>query len=309
MVLMNVRNFLLCIVFALSLSCATAQKVDSVLKQKLEPVYKTWRSAMVSKNHQLWKSVTAKSRMITIYNRINSEKRPYPASIYKVPVAPPGITNLKAVNVNEKGNTAIATYYGKINFGVGGEPTNNLMLLHFVKEAGAWKFDKAEYVNLAALPEIRGQMLRGDFSYAAQKDFVASGVAPTVPKIITSVGYIAKVYVFCPGREVKIDINDGRSKHRFQNDKSAETIIAGAKDGKNKISFTTKTLPGAKGNESLNIRVFLMSQIPGVKPVEVYDYSVTVDQAKAGKKPLAKAYTAFHVKADHVKKIMTKEPR
>lgn len=300
---MKLRIILSLFCIFIATNFVSAQKVDNGLKQQLEPVYKIWRNAMITKNHPLWKKVTAKNRIVTIYNRINSEKRPYPASIFQVPVTPPSIQNLRAINVNSKGRTAVATYFGKINFGVGGNPTDNIMLLHFVLESKGWRFDKAEYINLVALPSVRKQMQAGNFSYANHKDFRATGKTPTTPAIIKSMGYIAKVYAFCPGREIKVNINGGRSIHRFQNDKRAETIIAGARDGQNFISFSTKPLPGSKGNESINLRVFLMSQIKGVKPIEVFNYSITPAQAKAGKKPHRQKSTSFNVTPEHVKRL------
>ena len=103
-----------------------------------------------------------------------------------------------------------------------------------------------------------------------------------------------------------MDIHKGISNHRFQNDKRAEVVIGGAFDGKNSLSFTTKNLPGAKGNEPMDIRVFLMSQIPGVKPTTVFQYRITPEDIRSGKKPAKSKLTSFTVTADHVKAIMTK---
>ena len=261
---------------------------------------------MITKNYPLWKAYTAENRQVTIYNRIASSRQAWPGTIFQVPVAPPNLQGLKPVNVNMKGATAIATYFGKINFGVGGAPSENLMLLYFVGEKGKWKFDKAEYINLAALPDVRKQMKAGNYAYVKQADFMANGKLPEIPIQIKKRGYIAKLYVWCPGREVKVDIHNGISKHRFQNDKRAEVVIGGAFDGKNPITFTTKSLPGAKGNEPMDIRIFLMSQIPGVKPTVIYQYRITPEDINSGKKPVAKQSGSFTVTAEHVKAIMTK---
>jgi hypothetical protein len=54
-------------------------------------------------------------------------------------------------------------------------------------------------------------------------------------------------------------------------------VIGGAHDGLNDIQFTTRRLEGSTGKEALSIRVYLMSQVTGVKPIKVFEY-----QAKEG---------------------------
>jgi hypothetical protein len=302
---MKLHKILILALTLLSMGSLTAQKVDEPLRKTLEPIYEAWRTAMVQKNHPGWRQLTAKHRQITIYNRILSSRLPYPGAVFNLPFAPPPLAGLRPLNVNMEKNTAIATYFGKVDFGIEGKPTENLMVLYFVGEEGLWKYDTADFINLSALPEIRDQIKRGDLSYVAQKDFKASGVSPEMPKLLNKFGYIAKAYVFCPGREVKLNIND-ISKHRFQNDKSAEIVIGGAFDGNNTISFTSKVLPDASGKDPIDIRIFLMSQITGVQPVNVYQYRITFEEAKAGKKPAENVSTSFKVMPDHVKAILTK---
>ncbi len=303
---MKFTNIFCATAIVASMATVSAQEVHAGLKRSVEAVYSTWRVALQQKHHGQWKSATAEHRQITIYNRLVSERKPYPASVFKMPMAPPSVQGLKAINVNMKGSTAIASYFGKIDFGIGGAPSENLMLLYFVGEKGQWKFDKAEYIMLSALADVRKQMLAGDYSYAKQKDFMASGVVPELPKQITKRGYIAKVYVYCPGREVKVNVNKGMSKHRFQNDKRAEVLIGGAFDGNNPITFETKSLPGSTGKEPMDIRVFLMSQIEGVKPVNVFQYRITPEDITAGKRPAEKSDKMINITAEHVKGIMTK---
>ena len=202
-----------------------------------------------------------------------------------------------------KGKTAIATYFGKIDFGVGGEPAENLMVLYFVGENGRWKYDTSDFINLAALPDVRKELLTGNYSYVKQKDFIASGTLPAMPTKIDKRGYIAQVYAFCPGREVKVDINKGRSPHRFQNDKMAQIVIGGLHHGKNEITLSTKALPGSTGKESLNVRVFLMSQTEGVKPVNVFEYSVKPEEIKAGKKPVGHKIGVIQITSEHIKAL------
>lgn len=292
-------------VFTISLACTVLSSAQSI-KGQLEGTYFNWRNAMIAKDINAWKKVTAYHRKVSIYNRIISAHLPYPQSIFKLPVAPPSIEGLKTVNINSKGSTAIATYFGKIDFGVGGVPTENLMVLYFVKEGDAWKYDTADFINLMAIPEVRAEMLAGNYSYAKQSDFMASGKLPDLPKLLEKRGYLAKVYAFCPGREVQVDFNNGVSKHKFQNDKAAEVIIGGALDGKNMIKFTTKSLPGSTGNEPLDIRIFLMPKVAGAQPLNVYQYRVTPEDIKAGKKPVASKASTLFITAGQVKSLTGK---
>jgi len=251
---LNVAIFFTILLNSLSLGQPTPDK------REFELTYGKWRQAVATKNFSAWKSLTATHRQISTRNKILSEKRAYPASIFNIPALPPALKNLGLVKLTQKGLTAKAVYFGKVDFGVGGKPTDNLLMLTFVREAGQWKFDQAEFLNLTAIPDVVTQLKKGDTSYFKGKaEFSASGVSPRSPRSLQAPApLIAKTYVFCPGRKVELLIN----------------IIGGARLGANEIQYTTKVVAGAKGSEALAIRVYLMSQKPGVKPLKVYDYSV-----------------------------------
>jgi len=267
------------------------------LRVSLEPVYNKWRNAMIRKDYASWKSVTASSRQMHAYNRVISAKHQFPASVFKIPVAPPSLAGLKAVNVNMKGATATATYYGKVDFGVGGDPTENLLVLHFVGEGKAWKYNGADFINLLALPDVRKQLQAGDYTYVKNKDFLSDGVVAPVPYPVRNVDYIAQVYAFCPGRAVEMKVNKD-SKHKFQNEKRAEVIIGGAKHGRNDLELKITDLPGSKGGDVITVRVYLMSQVKGVKPIKVYEYQVTT-----GKDPIRTQNSNFTVTSEMAKKL------
>jgi hypothetical protein len=50
--------------------------------------------------------------------------------------------------------------------------------------------------------------------------------------------------------------------------------MGGALDGKNEISYSVKGVPGGTGKEALAIRVYVFSQIDGVKPIKAFEYQV-----------------------------------
>lgn len=239
----------------------------------LVATYAGWRAAILGKDVTAWQRTTAAHRQAEIRNRLLSEKRPFPAGVFQLPSPPPALDGLKMIHLSQRGATAKAAFFGKINFGVGGEPTENILVLSFVN-AGSWRYDKADFVNLAALPDVRKEIAAGDFKYVAETpDFHASGTVPPTPPAVPAAKYIAKVYVFCPGREVQVQVNQF-SRHRFANAKEAEIVLGGAKDGANTVTYTAKPLEGGTGKEALAIRVYLMSEIAGTQPIKAYEYRV-----------------------------------
>lgn len=269
---------LVCWLMLVAVACGQ----DAALQAQLEQVYGFWRQSMIQKDYPSWAKVTAAHRQVIVKNRLNSERRVFPIGIFEVPAAPPSLAGLKNVQAKRNGRTAKCIYFGKVDFSVGGEPTDNLLVIDFVQENNGWKYDVAEFVNLGALPEVRQELGRGDFSYIEKtKEFAPTGVVPPLPVAVPVAKYIAKVYVFCPGREVDVSVNRV-SKHRFGNAKEAELVMGGVRDGKNEISYSIKGLPGGDGKEALSIRVYVMSQIDGVKPIKAFEYQVLEGGAVQG---------------------------
>lgn len=253
---------------------AAAQKADPKLIKHLEGVYQHWRHAMVSKSFQNWKVNTATHRQVSIINRIHSERRPLAETLFNLPAAPPDTRQLKLLDVKVKGVTANMFYFGPVDFGVGVKPPDNLLVLSFVREGARYKYDTADYVNLSVLPEVRKQLAAGQLAHLARPEFVPTGtVDPPLVTLRGPVKYIAKTYVYCPGREVTLSVN-GSSRHLYQNTKASEVVIGGARDGRNEVQFSIKKLPGGQGVEPLTIRVYLMSQVQGVKPIKILQYQV-----------------------------------
>ena len=245
----------------------------------LVATYGAWRNAMLRKDYPAWQRTTAEYRQVETRNRILSEKLPFPASIFEVPAPPPPLDGLKMIHLSQKGATAKVAFFGKVNFG--GDPTDNVLVLSFVS-SGNWRYDRADFVNLAALPEVRKELAAGVLKYVEETpDFQATGVVPPTPAAVGLAKYIAKVYVFCPGREVQVQVNQF-SRHRFANAKEAEIVVGGAVDGSNSVAYTIKGLEGGTGKEALTIRIYLMSEIEGTKPLKAFEYQVNEGEALKG---------------------------
>ena len=299
----RMQLFLLTMVAMFSLgvagsSVAQTGNQQAGLARSLGDVYIYWRNSMISKNYGAWKQVTASHRKTALQNRITSEKGAWPGDVFELPSPPPALAGLKLLRARSKGMTAKAVYFGKVDFGVGGSPTENLLVLSFVYEGKGWKYDTAEFVNLNNLKDVRAQIKAGNFAYVDSKDFLPTGVKPMQSIVVPEAKYIAKVYTYCPGREVKVRVNK-ISSHRFQDTQQSEVIIGGARDGVNELWFSINDLPGYKGDDPITVRVYLLSQIEGVKPIKVYQY-----ETKKGQKPSAQKSTVFSVDAATGAKIL-----
>jgi hypothetical protein len=285
------------LIFAFFLMAASLAAGDELLRPALETTYNTWRDSMIRKDFSQWQRVTAEHRRVEIKNRIISEKQPFPQMLFQLPAAPPSLQGLKFLEAKQNGATAKASYFGKVNFGVA-QPLDNLLVLSFIRGSGGWLYDRADFVNLAGLPNVRNELAAGDLKYLKETpEAQPSGQVPPVPMVARTPKYVAKVYVFSPGREVRVQINK-ISHHRFANVKEAEVVIGGASDGQNEVQFTTKKLEGGTGKEAMTIRVYLRSEVAGVDPIKVYQYQIA-----EGEVPKPFGTETFTVDAATVAKI------
>lgn len=261
-------------ILALALIFPTFASAQEAIQPGLEKTYNLWRNSLIAKDARTWQQVTAPHRQAEVRNRIVSEKLPFPAAVFELPAPPPALKGLKFLEATQNGRTAKAAYFGKIDFGVGGEPTDNLLVLSFVQGANGWLYDRADFVNLASLPEARKELAAGDLAYLkGVPEAQPSGIVPPTPIAANPATTIAKVYVFCPGREVQMQVNK-ISRHRFANAKDADIVIGGAREGANEVQYSIKALEGGTGKEALTIRVYLMSEVEGIKPVKAFEYQV-----------------------------------
>ncbi len=267
------------LIFTFSLVFATLAAAQENLRPALETTYSAWREAMIRRDASAWQRVTAEHRRVEVRNKIVSMKQPFPATVFELPAPPPSLQGLTFLEAKQNGPTAKASYFGKIDFGVGGEPTENLLVLSFVKGSGGWLYDRADFVNLVALESVRKELAAGNLKYLKETpEAQPDGVIPPTPIAAQPAKYVAKVYVFCPGREVQVQINK-ISRHRFANAKEAQIVIGGALDGANEVQYSVKKLEGATGKEVMTIRVYLMPEVADAKPVKAFEYQIGASEA------------------------------
>ncbi|MGJ8635045.1 MAG: hypothetical protein ACSHX7_14105 [Luteolibacter sp.] len=261
-------------ILAIGLLFSIILPAESALKDDLGKTYSVWRDAIIRKDFRTWQLVTAAHRQVEVRNRILSQKRAFPAALFELPAPPPSLQGLKFLDAQVNGRTATASFFGKVDFGVGGKPTDNLLVLSFVSGARGWAYDRAQYVNLSALPDVRKELAAGDISYLkGVPEAQPTGLVPPTPIAVNPATTIAKVYVFSPGRQVDVVVNKV-SRHNFSNAKEAELVIGGARNGANEIQYSIRKMDGGKGNESLTIRVYLLSEVQGVQPIKAFEYQI-----------------------------------
>jgi len=223
---------------------------DNQIRVSLESAYEAWRRAMDTGDLASWEQTTAFSRQIEIRNRIVSQKQNFPQALFDDPVAAPLLGGLIALGVLSTGDTATSTYFGKANFG--DEPgmaiSDNLLVLHFLREEGKWKFDNLRIVKIGNDGEILLQIRNSDFSFLRGDEFQPAPFLPPLPQPVVAPAFVAEAWIDATGHEVKITVN-GHLTGTFRNVKTSELVIGGAKRGGNQIRIETKALgeanPGA----------------------------------------------------------------
>lgn len=287
------------LIFGILLVLATLATGQEDLRKPLDSAYAAWRDAIVRRDASAWQRTTAEHRRVEVRNRIVSEKLPFPGALFDLPAPPPALQGLTFLEAKQNGATAKSAYFGKIDFGIGGTPSENLLVLSFIRGSGGWLYDRADFVNLAALPAVRNELAAGNLSYLKEtSEAQPSGIVPPTPIAARSAKYIAKVYVFCPGREVQVQVNK-ISRHRFANAKEAEVVIGGAVDGPNEVQFSVKPLDGGTGKEVMTIRVYLMPEVENAMPVKIFEY-----QLAEGERPKPFGVETFNLDAATAAKLV-----
>ncbi len=257
-----------------ALAAALPAQAQESLRPALEKAYGDWRTSIVRRDANLWQRATAPHRQVEVRNRIVSEKRAFPGAVFELPAPPPSLDGLRFLQAKQNGPTAKAAYFGKVDFGVAGAPSDNLLVLSFVAAGQRWLYDRADFVNLTALPAVRTELAAGNLGYLDETpEAQPSGQVPPTPIAARPAKYVAKAYVFCPGREVRLQINK-ISRHRFANAKEAEIVIGGAMDGSNEVQYSVTKLEGGTGKEAMTIRVYLLSTVPGTQPIKAFEYQI-----------------------------------
>ncbi len=275
-------NFRFCI--PVLLICGASVHAEDTLAKDLQGSYRNWRQAIVAKDEVGWRNATAPHRRMEVRNRIVSEKKAFPRAVFDLPADPPDVTKLQLLAARRNGATACLYFFGPMDFGTGAKAADNLLVISFVGGGRQWLYDRSTYINLAALPDVREELRAGKLRYLEETpEIQPSGQIPPTPAEVPPADIIAKVYVFCPGREVRVQINS-ISSHHFVDDQVADIILGGAKAGINEIQYAIQSNEAADEviKEPLCVRVYLFSQVQGVKPIKAFEYQTLENQKPEG---------------------------
>lgn len=225
----------------------TAQP-DPTLSVTLESAYENWKSAMATGDLQKWETMTAFSRQREIQNRIISQKLPFPQTLFEDPMASPQLGGLVSLGVLSNGFAATSTYFGRANFGdvAGTVIPDNLLVLHFLKEDGVWKFDNLRLVRIGNDGEILLQIRNADFSFLNGAEFQPAEQLPPIAQPVNTPDMIAEAWIDATGFEVKVYVNN-RLTGTFSNLKITELVNGGVNKGQNLIRIDSKRLPESTG--------------------------------------------------------------
>ncbi len=253
---------------------ASAARPDNSIRVTLESAYEVWRRAIESGDLALWEQSTAYSRQIETRNRIVSQKLPFPQALLNDPVAAPSLGGLTALGVLSTGDTATSTYFGKANFGAepGVAVTDNLLVLHFLREEGKWLFDNLRIVKLGGDGEVLLQIRNADFSFLSGPEFQPAPTLPPVPQPVETPAFVAEAWVDATGHEVKIFVN-GRPTGTFKHLKVTEMVMGGLRRGGNSIRIESRLLPEAGSGGSPKVEIALYAaEDPAGQATRVYHF-------------------------------------
>ncbi|MEM9018083.1 MAG: hypothetical protein AAGC68_13795, partial [Verrucomicrobiota bacterium] len=204
---MTGRPHLLLGAILLSLSPAFVQaqngQPDPTIRVTLENAYNAWKNAMATQDLQRWEATTAFSRQIEIRNRIVSSRLPFPEALFTDPVAPPSLEGLISLGVLSTGFTATSTYFGRANFGQepGLAPSDNMLVLHFLREEERWLFDNLRIVKIGDNSEILLKIRNQDFSFLQGAEFQPAKQLPPLAQPVGVPDFLAEAWVDSTGYE------------------------------------------------------------------------------------------------------------
>lgn len=227
------------------------------MQAELETIYLKWRAAMLRKDLKSWENITAMYRRMETRNRIVSERHPFPAALFDSLLEPPPLDNLIALNVFTRRDTASAIYFGKADFGVSdpSSVTNTFLVLRFLKEEGAWRFDNSRIVRIGKDTGILHQIARQDFTFLSGEEFQPLDIIPPIPQPVNTPELMAEAWVTSIGFETEIWINGNRIG-KIQNNMGRELVMGGVRKQTNHLTLRTKKIPSGKVPPRFEIAIY-----------------------------------------------------
>lgn len=278
-------RFLFCLLLALSMlspSVARAQEPD--LRLKLERAYGQWRAAVEARDAKAWASAITMHRQVITRNTVISQGLAFPKAVFETMLAPADTKSLRLLEAQNVGDTAHLLYFGKVN--MGGDPDQipeNLLMLKFFRQNGAWKFDSNKLIQLAGQPELRAKLQHNEpADFLDLPEFTPPGTPPATPALAPVPEYITGCTVQSVGYEAEIKVNG--YDHFAANSVLKFFILGGLRNGANQITVTAIPLEVPKDVErALEIDFFTKPQAAGEQGRRVWHYELANHEGKGAK--------------------------
>lgn len=244
---------------------ATASGSNPGLRYELEKVYLQWLQAMNQKDIGRWAAATSRYRQMCLRNQVVSLKQPWPRAVFNLMLQAPNVTRLQFLDASELGDTARLVYFGRVDFHiVPGEITpENPLILNFLKEDGAWKFNGLQYVNLNHDEGLKREVRAGGKLWLMEEDFQLTGEYPEIPKPCPEPYQVATVSVTALGCSATVEIN-GIHRERVDNTSADHVVIGGLRKGANAVRVTPSLRSGQSAERAkLSVIVNARTNVPG----------------------------------------------
>jgi len=264
----------LCLAVLLCHLPAPAQDGQPALRVSLERAYQQWRSAVLAQDSRAWAASLSTYRQVMTRNQIISQRKPFPASVFAVPVEPPPIEGLRLLEAQAVGPTAHLLYFGKIN--MGGPPAeipDNILMLKFFGENGAWKFDSSRLLKLSEQPEMRAQLQKGGApDFLDHPQFTPPGKLPPVPPLCNVPEHVTGCTIQSHGYETKMTLN-GFDYPALLDQSEKILVIGGLNNGANTLQLSVKPTDVPKDAERLlQVDLYIAPAKPGDAGVRVFHF-------------------------------------
>lgn len=251
----------------------SAQSTEgAALRAELERAYAGWLQAMRTKDMSAFAASTSRYRQMCLRNEVVSMRQAWPAAVFKSVIQAPDITRLTFLDAAAVGDTARAVYFGRVDFALDASGTpENPLILRFLKENGAWKFDWIQYVNLGNDEAARTDARTGGRNWLQGEEFQLTGRYPAVPKPCKEPYQIAALKILATSCKVTVDVNQGAHTETVENNTGGRIITGGLQKGYNMLTITPVADTAAKVPPQLEVTI-LTRREAYAQPVKLWTW-------------------------------------
>lgn len=250
---------------------AQAQE-GAALRAELERTYAGWLQAMRTNDTAAFAASTSRYRQMCLRNEVISMRQAFPAAVFKSVIQAPDINRLAFLEATAIGDTARAVYFGRVDLGLeAGATPENPLILRFLRENGAWKFDWIQYVNLGNDDSARTEARTGGRNWLKSEEFEMTGRYPAMPAPCKEPYQIAALRILATSCKVTVNVNQGAHIETVENNTGGRIITGGLQKGYNLLSITPVADLKSKNPPQLEVHI-LTRREAYAKPVKLWSW-------------------------------------